>query len=210
METVMEKVKTMAKVNDLQSMRFGKLSVIHKDESNKNGYAVWVCQCDCGNITKVRSRSLTTGNTKSCGCGRYEKPKKCKYCGIVFVSFSTRANCCGSLECNEKKAIDRKESSRSYYEKNLCKLKDSHKDYYEKNKKRHKEMSFKYYEENKVRQGILKCYRTTIGDRGDSTEKEIVIASIAIACVNGSNNKNIDKVIKERVEYAESRKILWK
>lgn len=30
---------------------------------------MWICKCDCGNITKpIINSSLTTGHTKSCGC----------------------------------------------------------------------------------------------------------------------------------------------
>lgn len=32
----------------------------------------WLCQCDCGNTSIVRGKSLIQGNTKSCGCLVYE------------------------------------------------------------------------------------------------------------------------------------------
>lgn len=32
---------------------------------------LWKCICDCGNETIVRTNSLTTGNTASCGCINY-------------------------------------------------------------------------------------------------------------------------------------------
>lgn len=32
------------------------------------GQAVWRCQCDCGKVSEVISRSLIDGSTKSCGC----------------------------------------------------------------------------------------------------------------------------------------------
>ena len=31
---------------------------------------LWVCRCDCGNITEVTKRRLVTGSTRSCGCRR--------------------------------------------------------------------------------------------------------------------------------------------
>lgn len=34
------------------------------------GQSRWKCQCDCGNVTIVRSGDLGSGNTKSCGCSR--------------------------------------------------------------------------------------------------------------------------------------------
>lgn len=50
-------------IKDLQNKRFGKLVVL-----KYNGNARWLCQCDCGNQTIVRSDYLKTGHTKSCGC----------------------------------------------------------------------------------------------------------------------------------------------
>ena len=32
---------------------------------------IWKCQCDCGNICEVPGVDLRSGNTKSCGCQRY-------------------------------------------------------------------------------------------------------------------------------------------
>lgn len=50
-------------IKDLKNQRFGKLLVI---EYNGNGK--WLCQCDCGNQTIVRSDYLKSGHTQSCGC----------------------------------------------------------------------------------------------------------------------------------------------
>ena len=50
-------------IKDLVNKRFGKLLVI-----KYNGNAKWLCQCDCGNQTIVRSDYLKSGHTKSCGC----------------------------------------------------------------------------------------------------------------------------------------------
>jgi len=33
-----------------------------------DGHIYWICRCDCGNITKVRSNNLLDGEVKSCGC----------------------------------------------------------------------------------------------------------------------------------------------
>lgn len=49
----------------LLGRRFGKLIV--------TGYAgggVWLTRCDCGGKNRVLTRSLTSGTTRSCGCGR--------------------------------------------------------------------------------------------------------------------------------------------
>lgn len=51
-------------------MRFGRLTVIQEAEkpsATRNAY--WICQCDCGNVTKpIFDSSLRLGRTKSCGC----------------------------------------------------------------------------------------------------------------------------------------------
>lgn len=49
--------------------RFGKLVVIGDggiDEKHLRHLSI--CQCDCGNIIKVKDNALKTGNTTSCGC----------------------------------------------------------------------------------------------------------------------------------------------
>ena len=53
-------------------MRFGRLIVVEKAEAHvsKSGLkkGQWICKCDCGNIIKVITNNLTSGNSKSCGC----------------------------------------------------------------------------------------------------------------------------------------------
>ena len=47
---------------------FGHLTVIKKSKERgaQNEY-MWVCQCDCGKTTIVRTSSLNNGDTTSCG-----------------------------------------------------------------------------------------------------------------------------------------------
>lgn len=55
--------------------RFGKLTVISntgKRTQDKARFAIYLCRCDCGNLTEVSIGNLRTGNTKSCGCLRKE------------------------------------------------------------------------------------------------------------------------------------------
>lgn len=60
------------KVKDLLGNRYNKLVVTEQDEfyiTRKGSRASkWMCTCDCGNMISVVGNSLTTGNTKSCGC----------------------------------------------------------------------------------------------------------------------------------------------
>ena len=62
----------MSKLKDLKGQRFGRLVVIERAENfilpSGQPQTAWLCRCDCGNILKTRSFSLTNGTTKSCGC----------------------------------------------------------------------------------------------------------------------------------------------
>lgn len=69
----------MEKRKDLNGMRFGKLIALELSENNpktiRDGKLRWKCQCDCGKISYVLPYLLTTGRTKSCGCGKGENFK---------------------------------------------------------------------------------------------------------------------------------------
>jgi hypothetical protein len=61
------------KIN-LTGKRFGQLFVISETEREQNDpHIKWLCQCDCGNISKVSGQSLRKGATKSCGCRQTNK-----------------------------------------------------------------------------------------------------------------------------------------
>lgn len=54
---------------------YGRLRVLRQTGKTDGGTLLWECQCECGNLTKVRSSSLTRipgkapkGGVKSCGC----------------------------------------------------------------------------------------------------------------------------------------------
>lgn len=53
------------KLIDITGQRFGRLTVIKRDEKN---YKKWICRCDCGNITKTDGYCIRHGQIKSCGC----------------------------------------------------------------------------------------------------------------------------------------------
>ena len=54
---------------DLAGQQFGLLTVLYRSEKIvKDGDAIWVCQCQCGQIVERRSSSLRKGTTYSCGC----------------------------------------------------------------------------------------------------------------------------------------------
>jgi hypothetical protein len=53
---------------DLAGQRFGLLLAVSPAESDTNGKTRWRCHCDCGQSTTVRTHSLRSGETSSCGC----------------------------------------------------------------------------------------------------------------------------------------------
>lgn len=63
-----------APTEDLTGKKFGRLTVISRDFSNKKEVH-WLCKCSCGNpkLVSVNTYSLNAGYTKSCGCYRKEK-----------------------------------------------------------------------------------------------------------------------------------------
>lgn len=66
----------MSKVNDLIGKKFGKLTVVERCGSNKNGRALWLCRCECGNKKIILGNSLLSKSTLSCGCYNKEHSKE--------------------------------------------------------------------------------------------------------------------------------------
>ena len=60
-------------IKDLTGQRFEYLEVLFQQQERKNNMVIWHCRCKCGNEVDVSTSSLTSGNTKSCGCLRKEK-----------------------------------------------------------------------------------------------------------------------------------------
>lgn len=58
----------MVKANDPIGQRFGRLTVLRYDHSNKYNVRYFLCRCDCGNEKVVQRSALMSGATKSCGC----------------------------------------------------------------------------------------------------------------------------------------------
>ena len=65
----------MGRLIDLTGQRFGRLVVVEWAGSDKNGSAIWSCQCDCGNIVTVRGGHLKSSAVQSCGCLKREHLK---------------------------------------------------------------------------------------------------------------------------------------
>jgi len=56
--------------------KYGKLKPLKVVGTSKNRNKIWECLCDCGNLISISTGSLTTGNTKSCGCLHKESLQK--------------------------------------------------------------------------------------------------------------------------------------
>jgi Recombination endonuclease VII len=86
------------KLRNLENKIFGQLRVLKRDTTKGNG-PYWICECDCGNISSVRTYSLINGHSKSCGClrkltralseeekhKRQTQPRACKNCNQVLL-----------------------------------------------------------------------------------------------------------------------------
>ena len=59
----------------MNGKKFGRLTVLRKDLGCCK-YPRWFCRCDCGKEIVVRGYSLSSGNTKSCGCYQKEQTSK--------------------------------------------------------------------------------------------------------------------------------------
>ncbi len=53
---------------DLTNQKFGRLTVIKREENDIRNCAQWLCKCDCGNTIIVSGNHLRTSHTRSCGC----------------------------------------------------------------------------------------------------------------------------------------------
>lgn len=112
----------MNRVKDLSGQRFGRLVVLHRDESAPAGRSKWVCRCECGETVSVLRNHLVSGSTKACGgdCAR----KKVNFKDITGKRFGRLV----ALEATGKK----EKSGRSYIWKcqcdcgNICYVSGSH------------------------------------------------------------------------------------
>jgi len=60
-------------VKDLTGQKFGRLIAISPTDKRQNNSVMWRCKCSCGKECLVKSGSLRSGNTKSCGCLQKER-----------------------------------------------------------------------------------------------------------------------------------------
>lgn len=73
----LEAIDDLVLQKDLCGRIFGRLKVLRALSSRgKDGCQLWECKCECGKRTKVNTLSLTSGNTRSCGCLQMESRGK--------------------------------------------------------------------------------------------------------------------------------------
>lgn len=51
----------MSQPIDLAGMQFGRLSVVRRAQGNKDGRAMWVCLCECGNEKLFLAKTYAMG-----------------------------------------------------------------------------------------------------------------------------------------------------
>ena len=62
--------------SNLVGQTFGRLKVLQEIGRTKDRKVIWECICECGNKTTVVAGSLTSNNTKSCGCWIKESTRR--------------------------------------------------------------------------------------------------------------------------------------
>ena len=68
---------------------------------------MWLCRCDCGKELKVRTDSLTSGRTISCGCYLYDKDRlKALNDGKKIVDHTSHVFYKGTLSKNNKTGVN--------------------------------------------------------------------------------------------------------
>jgi hypothetical protein len=55
-------------VKDLTGQKFGRLIAIKPSGRTPTQQVKWLCKCECGKTSIVRSNQLVMGKTRSCGC----------------------------------------------------------------------------------------------------------------------------------------------
>lgn len=92
-------VINMAKLVDISGQKFGRWTAIERAYIDQKNGSMWRCICECGNEGIVRQSSLSTGNSKSCGCYHSDRSsethKKHGYYGerLYFVWNTMKQRC---------------------------------------------------------------------------------------------------------------------
>lgn len=63
-------------IRNLAGQRFDRLTALYVLPERAGKRVVWLCRCDCGNESSVRSSNLTCKQVTSCGCKVYEMARE--------------------------------------------------------------------------------------------------------------------------------------
>ena len=69
--------------------RFGRLTAIRPTKKRSAKAVIWECLCDCGETVFVRTTSLTSGHTISCGCVKRELDEEKDFREILTYTDNT-------------------------------------------------------------------------------------------------------------------------
>lgn len=69
--------------------RFGRLIAVRPTEKRSAKAVIWECLCECGKTVFVRTTSLTSGHTTSCGCVKQELDKEKDFRKILTYTDDT-------------------------------------------------------------------------------------------------------------------------
>lgn len=67
------RVRTPHNFADLTAQRFGSLVVVERHGTADKTRATWLCRCDCGGTSVVRTLDLRAGKATTCGCSHGEQ-----------------------------------------------------------------------------------------------------------------------------------------
>lgn len=71
----------MSKLVDMTGQKIGKLTVLKQNPIKDCRGAIWICQCECGNIKSVSGGDLRSKRgIRSCGCSKMEPHTKHNMC----------------------------------------------------------------------------------------------------------------------------------
>jgi hypothetical protein len=77
----------MGRFIDLTGQKFGRLTVISKEENSINNRTSWFCICDCGKTTVATSHNMKNGDKQSCGCYKKEQTKEIFFKDLTGQTF---------------------------------------------------------------------------------------------------------------------------
>lgn len=77
-EVTPEYITLNKRSRDITGQHFNKLTALGPVGKSNAGQIMWLCLCECGNTTVVKSQDIRNGHTRSCGCLQIETVKRVK------------------------------------------------------------------------------------------------------------------------------------